>query len=53
MVDVKAIQAAIREFGFDMFLSGQVPNVIAQGLPSVASTILDGRPSDAMRPAST
>jgi alpha-pyrone synthase len=38
----------IRDFGFDMFLSGQVPNVIAQGLPSVASAFLDGRPSEAI-----
>lgn len=37
----------IRESGFDMFLSGQVPSAINQGLRVASDEILDGRrPSD-------
>lgn len=32
----------IRDVGFDMFLSGQVPAAISRGLESVAGTVLDG-----------
>jgi alpha-pyrone synthase len=32
----------VRDAGFDMFLSGRVPNAIAQGLDAAANAILDG-----------
>lgn len=36
----------VRDFGFDMFLSGRVPAAIAHGLESVSGAILDGASSD-------
>ncbi len=33
----------IRELGFDMFLSGQVPGAVGQGLKLMSGEILDGR----------
>lgn len=38
----------VRDFGFDMFLSGRVPAAIAHGLESVAGGILDGASSKAL-----
>jgi alpha-pyrone synthase len=36
----------IRELGFDMFLSGQVPGAVGHGLKLVSDEILDGRKPD-------
>jgi alpha-pyrone synthase len=36
----------IRELGFDMFLSGQVPNAVGHGLKAMSGEILDGRKPD-------
>lgn len=38
----------IREFGFDMFLSGKVPNAIGNALRAKADEVLDGLPVDAI-----
>lgn len=38
----------IRDLGFDMFLSGRVPQAISHGLESAADAILDGATPDAI-----
>ena len=39
----------IRDFGFDMVLSGQVPATLAQALRAGSDRVLAGQPSDAIR----